>query len=105
MNEIGKALDENYKEIKEFDSEANLQDFVDLFDYFYSLSSKNLEKNAAIHLISMIILKAPNQEDNFEKLMNLINFLNNIIIQNHYLNNANRRMKVMNTLMETSSHF
>ena len=105
MNEIGKALDENYKEIKEFNLEANLQDFIDLCNYFLPLCGKKLEKSVAIRLISMIILKAPNQEENFEKLMKLINDLKEIVIQENYLSDATRRMKVMINLMEDIKPF
>lgn len=105
MNEIGKALDENYKEIKEFNLEANLQDFIDLCNYFLPLCGKKLEKSVAIRLISMIILKAPNQEENFEKLMKLINDLKEIVIQENYLRDGTRRMNVMITLMEDIKPF
>ena len=50
MNEIGKALDPKYQNIKKWNLEVNLEDFIALFNYFYSLSEKNFEKKAAIRL-------------------------------------------------------
>ena len=44
MNEIWKALDPYYQNIKKLDLETNLEDFIALFNYFYSLSEKILKK-------------------------------------------------------------
>ena len=85
MNEIGKALDPKFQNIKELDLEANLEDFISLFNYFYSLSEKNLEKNVAIRLISLITMKITKLDDNSEAI---INELKEIIVQNNYLSDS-----------------
>ena len=97
MNEIGKALDPKFQNIKELDLEANLEDFISLFNYFYSLSEKNLEKNVAIHLISLITMKIYKLDDNCEVI---INELKEIIAQDNYLGDSLKRIKVMITLMD-----
>ena len=96
MNEIGKSLDPNYQNIKELDLEANLEDFITLFNYFYSLSEKNLEKNGAIRLISLITMKITKLDDNYEAI---INELKEIVVQDNYLSGSLKRIKVMLTLM------
>ena len=85
-------MDPNYKNIKELDLEANLEDFIDLFNYFYSLSEKNLEKNVAISLISLITMKITKLNDNSEVI---INELKEIIVQNNYLSDSLKRIRVM----------
>ena len=85
-------MDPNYKNIKELDLEANLGDFIDLFNYFYSLYEKNLEKNVAIRLISLIIMKITKLNDNSEVI---INELKEIIVQNNYLSDSLKRIRVM----------
>ena len=85
-------MDPNYKNIKELDLEANLEDFIDLFNYFYSLSEKNLEKNVAISLISLITIKITKLNDNSEVI---INELKEIIVQNNYLSDSLKRIRVM----------
>ena len=85
MNEIWKALGQNYQNIKKLDLETNLVDFIALFNYFYSLSEKNLEKNEAIRLISLITMKITKLDDNSEAI---INELKEIIDQNNYLSDS-----------------
>ena len=85
MNEIWKALDPYYQNIKKLDLEANIEDFIALFNYFYSLSEKNLEKNVAIRLISLITMKITKLDDNSATL---INELKEIIVQNNYLSDS-----------------
>ena len=85
MNEIWKALDPYYQNIKKLDLETNLEDFIALFNYFYSLSEKNLEKNVAIRLISLITMKITKLDDNSEAI---INELKEIIVQNNYLSDS-----------------
>lgn len=65
--------------------ETNLEDFIALFNYFYSLSEKNLEKNVAIRLISLITMKITKLDDNSEAI---INELKEIIVQNNYLSDS-----------------
>ena len=85
MNEIWKALDPNYQNIKKLDLETNHDDFIALFNCFYSLSEKNLEKNVAISLISLITMKITKLDDNSETI---INELKEIIVQNNYLSDS-----------------
>ena len=85
MNEIWKALGQNYQNIKKLDLETNLVDFIASFNYFYSLSEKNLEKNVAIRLISLITMKITKLDDNSETI---INELKEIIVQNNYLSDS-----------------
>ena len=85
MNEIWKALDPNYQNIKKLDLETNHEDFIALFNYFYSLFEKNLEKNVAIRLISLITMKITKLDDNSEAI---INELKEIIVQNNYLSDS-----------------
>ena len=85
MNEIRKALDPYYQNIKKLDLETNLEDFIALFNCFYSFSEKNLEKNVAIRLISLITMKITKLDDNSEAI---INELKEIIVQNNYLSDS-----------------
>ena len=85
INKIGTALDKKYKEIKEFDFEANIEDFFKLFDYFYSLcdeKEKSLDKHVALYFISTMITQNSNIDDNCK---NIINKVMEIIVQNDYL--------------------
>ena len=52
LNSIIGSFDINFPKLEEFDLEANLQDFNDLFDYLYSLCENKSVKNIALHLIS-----------------------------------------------------
>ena len=97
MNEIGKALDQKYQNIKKINLEVNLEDFIVLFNYFYSLSEKNFEKRAAISLISLIIMKISKLDNNLETI---INELKEIIVQDNYLSDSLKRIKVMMTLRD-----
>ena len=85
MNEIWKALDPNYQNIKKLDLETNHEDFIALFNCFSPLSEKNLEKNVAIRLISLITMKITKLDDNSEAI---INELKEIIVQNNYLSDS-----------------
>ena len=50
MNEIGNALDKNFVKIKDFDYEVNIENFINLFNYFDSLCDKK-RKSLAIYFI------------------------------------------------------
>lgn len=80
-----KSFGSIYQNIKKLDLEANLEDFIALFNYFYSLFEKNLEKNVAIRLISLITMKITKLDDNSEAI---INELKEIIVQNNYLSDS-----------------
>ena len=85
INEIGTALDKKYKEIKEFDFEANIEDFFKLFDYFYSLcdkKEKSPDKHLALYFISTMITQISNLDENCK---NSINKVMSITVQNDYL--------------------
>ena len=95
INKIGTALDKKYKEIKEFDFEANIEDFFKLFDYFYSLcdeKEKSLDKHVALYFISTMITQNSNIDDNCK---NIINKVMEIIVQNDYLKDKKKRDNLM----------
>ena len=75
----------------------NLENFIALFNYFYSLSEKNFEKKAAIRLISLITKKISKLDNNCEAI---INEFKEIIVQDNYLSDSLKRIKIMMTLRD-----
>ena len=95
INEIGSALDKNYQTIKEFDFEANFEDLLKLFDYFYSLcdqNEKSPDKHIALYFISTMISQINDLDDNCQKIINQII---QIIHQNNYLKDKQKRTELM----------
>ena len=97
INEIGKALDKNFLQIKIFDYDSNIEDFINLFNYFDSFCDKEKEKSIAIQSISIIILKIDNLSNIWEKIINQVK---QIIIQDNYLKDKERRMKLISNIMD-----
>ena len=99
INEIGKSLDKNFLQIKNFDYDSNVEDFIDLFNYFDSFcdKEKEKEKSIAIHSISIIILQIDNLSDIWEKIINQVN---QIIFQDNYLKDKERRKKLISNIMD-----
>ena len=99
INEIGKALDKNFLQIKIFDYDSNIEDFINLFNYFDSFcdKEKEKEKSIAIHSISIIILQIDNLSYIWEKIINQVK---QIIIQDNYLKDKERRMKLISNIMD-----
>ena len=95
INEIGTALDKKYQKIKEFDFEANIEDFFKLFDYYYSLcdkKEKSPDKHVALYFISTMITQISNLDENCK---NIINKVMSIIVQNDYLKDKQKRNNLM----------
>ena len=97
INEIGKALDKNFLQIKIFNYDSNIEDFINLFNYFDSFCDKEKEKSIAIQSISIIILKIDNLSNIWEKIINQVK---QIIIQDNYLKDKERRMKLISNIMD-----
>ena len=99
INEIGKSLDKNFLQIINFDYDSNVEDFIDLFNYFDSFcdKEKEKEKSIAIHSISIIILQIDNLSDIWEKIINQVN---QIIFQDNYLKDKERRKKLISNIMD-----
>lgn len=97
LNSIIGSFDINFPKLEEFDLEANLQDFNDLFDYLYSLCENKPVKNIALRLISFLILQDNAYNQNYEKLLTDIN---TIVLNENTLDTRVKRNKVMNDLMD-----
>ena len=95
INEIWKSLDNNSKPIQEFDLEANYEDLLKLFDYFYSLcdiKEASPDKYIALYFISTMLTKINNLDDNCQKIINQVM---EVIIQNDYLKDKDKKTKLM----------
>lgn len=97
LNKIGCSLTKNFVKITDFDIEVNLIDFNELFDYFYSLCDKNHEKDMCLHLISYIILKTKDLNENYQ---NLINNIMEVVLTDNYLRIEENRFKLLNKLID-----
>lgn len=96
LNSIIGSFDINFPTLEEFDLEANIKDFSDLFDYLYSLCEDKPVKNIALRLISFLILQGKDHNKNYEQLLTDIN---EIVLNENYLDNSDKRKKVMNDLI------
>ena len=97
INEIGKTLDKNFRQIKDFDYESNIEDLIYLFSYFDSFCDEKKEKSIAIRTISLIILQIDNLNNTWEEIINKVKL---IIIQDNYLENKATRMNLMLSIMK-----
>ncbi len=97
MNEIGKYLDKDFIEFKEFDINDNWSEFQQLFDYFSSLCKKKPEKILALNLISCMVLVTNEITEIYEKI---IEDMKKIVFIDGFLNKMEDRIKLMNKLME-----
>ena len=95
LNGIGFYLNRDFIAIKEFDLEANISNFKELFDFFISLCEKKLAKNIALRLISLIIL---NTEEFGIAHETLIKDLMQIILSENFLSKGDNVIKLMNKL-------
>lgn len=97
LNKIGSNLNENFVQIKEFDIEINLVNFIELMDYFTSLCENKPEKEICLKLILIIILQKKELNENHQ---NLINEIMKIVLNEDFLNKKENRFNLLNKLIE-----
>ena len=93
---IGCYLSKEFIKIKDFDMDANLTNFNELFDYFSSLCENLPEKKITLHLVSLIIL---NTNELSEEYQYLINNVMKIILTDNFLKNKENVNSLMNKLL------
>lgn len=97
LNRIGRYLSKDFIQIKEFDIDANFDNFCELFEYFVNLCDHNPEKRISVHLISIILLTI---EELDQKYQNLINNIMKIVLSDNFLDDEKEMFNLMNQIIE-----
>lgn len=96
LNQIGSYLNKDFIKIKDFDMDANLSIYNELFDYYSSLCEEEPEKKIALHLISLILLNTDEINNNYQCLINTIM---TIILTKNFLKNKKNVSDLMSQLL------